>query len=70
VGVAGRRRRGSGGCAGFAWSRLIVGEAEAVPGDGVVDGVLRVLRLGSAMATDACGMVNVHHPVGNPKRKV
>jgi hypothetical protein len=42
---------GGGGYEGFAWSRPIVGEADAVPGDGVVEGVLRVLRLGSAMAT-------------------
>jgi hypothetical protein len=51
VGVAGWRGRGSSGCEGFGWSRLVVDEAEAVPGDGVVEGVLRVLRLGSVMAT-------------------
>jgi hypothetical protein len=50
VGVARQRERGSGGCVGFMWSRLIVGEAEAVPGDGVVEGVLQVLWLGSATA--------------------
>jgi hypothetical protein len=50
VGIAGRQRRGSSSCEGFAWLRLVVGEAEAVPGDGVVEGVLRVLQLGSAMA--------------------
>jgi hypothetical protein len=37
--------RGSGGCGGFAWSSLIVGEAEGASGDGVVEGVLQVLRL-------------------------
>jgi hypothetical protein len=26
--------------------------------------------LASWVELDACGMVNVHHPVGNPERKV
>jgi hypothetical protein len=51
TGVAGRRGRGSGGCMGFVWSWFIVGEAEVAPGNGVVEGVLQVLRLSSAMAT-------------------
>jgi hypothetical protein len=51
MGVAGQQGRGSGGCVGFVWSWLVVGEVEAVPGDGVVEGILQVLQLGSAMAT-------------------
>jgi hypothetical protein len=51
VGVAGRRGRGSGGCVGFVRSWLVVGEVEVVPGDGMVEGVLQVLRLSLAMAT-------------------
>jgi hypothetical protein len=43
-GVAGWRRRGSGGCVGFMWSWVVVGEARGALGDGVVEGVLQVLR--------------------------
>jgi hypothetical protein len=45
------REGGSGGCVGIVWSWVVVGEAGVAPGDGVVEGVLQVLRLGSAMAT-------------------
>jgi hypothetical protein len=54
-GVAGRRRRGSGGYVGFMWSWVIVGEAGGAPGDGVVERVLQVLRYVSAMATCLAG---------------
>jgi hypothetical protein len=30
----------------------------------------KVAYIGKLTMTDACGMVNVHRPVGNPKRKV
>jgi hypothetical protein len=50
MGVASRQGRGSDGCVGFMWSWLFVGEVEAVPSNGMVKGVLQVLRLGSAMA--------------------
>jgi hypothetical protein len=33
-------KRGSGGCRGFAWSSLAVGEAEGASGEGVGEGVL------------------------------
>jgi hypothetical protein len=55
MGIAGWQRRVGDGCEGFWWSRLIVGEAGAVPGDGVIEGVLQALRLGSAMATCSAG---------------
>jgi hypothetical protein len=45
----------SGGCEGSRWSRLVVGEAGTVPGDGVLEGVLQALRLGVAMATCSTG---------------
>jgi hypothetical protein len=43
------------GCEGSRWSRLVVGEAGTVPGDGVLEGVLQALRLGVAMATCSTG---------------
>jgi hypothetical protein len=55
VGVAGRWRRGGSGGEVVWWSRLIVREEGVAPGDGVVEGVLQVLRLGSAMATRSSG---------------